>query len=448
MIGCNTIHMQGACEAVREKMSKSRLLLVMALLCFSGNPAVNSQRVIDFLEVGFAALLAVGLIIRERRIITPELAVIAGAFGLIMAVQTVSFSFFPAVTIAGFFVRLFIGYAVVILVKDFSYTYMLAMVVLAIVSFVFYIPEQIGHVAGVDVGALFGDIIAKTTYKREAFVHTFWQDVSYRNAGMFWEPGAFAGYLNLALVFLVVHRSRLSRPAYTWYLIILSIALFTTMSTAGYLVYPLVLLLHCRWQPENRRKAALKLLVGMYVVVPVAVAVCTYGFHHLEFMHEKIDRESKAVEYMKGRWHRGRIGSLVFDWDYIRQRPLTGWGLHSRTRYALHPSMEGSEGMGNGMSDFTAKFGITGMAVFLVAFFRGFMFLTHRNLARSVLGTMVVLLTLQGEAFLGYPLFLGLMFLCPPAPLMQTSRGYPMTCLPVCDSANWRFEVGERTCSR
>lgn len=389
------------------------LLLMFLLLCLSGNPAVTGQDMIQFIYAGTAVFLAVLLLVRQGRLLTLRFGVVISIFAGILAVQVVSFSFFPAVTIVGFFVRVFIGYAVVMLIRDFARTYLVAMVILAIFSFVFYIPEQIGHMVGFDVGGLFGDMIARTAFRREMFFYSFWRDVSYRNPGIFWEPGAFAGYLNLALIFLAVYRDRLSRRAYVWYLIVLSCALFTTLSTAGYVVYPLVLILHARWKLESREKAAARLLLGMYVVLPIAVGLCIYCYRNLEFMQEKINRESNAVEYSQGRWYRGRMGSLVFDWDYIKSRPLTGWGLHAKTRYALHPGMESSEGMGNGMSDFMAKFGVTGMLVFLVAAFQGMMFLTGRVVWRSMLTIAILLLVLQGEVFLGLPLFLGLMFLRP-----------------------------------
>ncbi len=392
------------------------LFLMLLLLCLSGNPAVTGQDAIDFLYTGAAVLLAVLLLVRQGRMVTLAFGVMVSVFALIIAVQVVSFSFFPAVTITGFFVRVFLGYAVVMLVRDFARTYVRAMVLLAILSFVFYVPEQLGHVVGFDVGGLFPDMIAKTTYKREIFFYTFLQKMNYRNFGMFWEPGAFGGYLNLAVVFLGLTKDRVTKRAYVYSLGVLTVALLTTMSTAGYVVYPLALLLHCRWRPGNRKEAAVRLLVGMYVVLPIVAIVGAYGYRHLEFLREKIDRQSREVQYAKGEWHRDRLGSLVFDWNYIRKRPLTGWGLHSKTRYALTPWVELSEGMGNGMSDFTAKFGITGMLMFCIALLRGFISLSDRHGVRSVLGAVVVLLMLQGEAFLNYPLFLGLIFLRAPQP--------------------------------
>lgn len=414
MINTHSAHGDVNHVAAQSPVRKSHLLLLLLLLCFSGNPAVYRQGFIDFLYVGFSVLLAILMILQRRAVITPDLVKIASVYGLIMIIQAVSFSFFPAVTIVGYFVRVFIGFAVVTLVADFPRLYVSAMVLLALMSFLFYIPEQIGHVLGFEWAVLFQPLerlIGTSADRREIFFHTFWRNVSYRNAGMFWEPGAFAGYLNLALVFLAIIRERVSRRAYLYSLIILSVALFTTLSTAGYIVYPVAMFLHCRWKPQERKTVAARILLAGYVVAPILMVACAYGYRELDFMGEKIRGDLDVIRYDTERWHKTRLGAMIFDWEYVKRRPLIGWGIHSTTRYALHPWMEHSEGMGNGMSDFTAKFGLAGMLTFVIALFSGFMSLTHHHVGRSALGVLTILLLLQGEAFLNYPLFLGLMFL-------------------------------------
>ena len=76
--------------------------------------------------------------------------------------------------------------------------------------------------------------------------------------------------------------------------------------------------------------------------------------------------------------------------------------------------MESSEGMGNGFSDFIAKFGILGMFLYLLTLYRGTIYYNRGNSLRSLHIILIVVIMLQGEAFLGFPLFLGLMFLGPP----------------------------------
>lgn len=297
-------------------------------------------------------------------------------------------------------------------------------------EFFFHIPNLIGHaVAGFDFGAMFQpleDAIGTSTYRREILFHTFFRErYYYRNAGMFWEPGAFAGYLSLAMVFLAIIKERLSRRAYTYYLIILSIALLTTLSTTGYVVYPLILLLHYGGTMQAKNKISAKIMLTLYIVLPLIVVGSFIAYNKLPFLREKVSHQRDMAKWEEGNWHRGRIGSIVFDWEYIKQRPFTGWGRNDQTRYALHPQFIGvPQGMGNGMSDFTAKFGIPAMLVWLFCVFRAMMYLTKRNLPTSMIGMLVIILLLQGEGFLGHPLFLGLMFLPASQPLTVLSKTY------------------------
>lgn len=402
------------------KTLRWHLALVFLLLCFSGNPAVCRQGAIDILYSGFTVFLAVLLIYQRRRVVTPDLMIIGCLFGAILLIQSISFSFFPMVTIAGFFIRLFIGYAVIRLVGDFPRFYVLAMVGLAVMSLFFYIPYLMLNAAGISAEGLITGLSTSLhtinlSCRRPLFLHTFMGSYSPRNAGMFWEPGAFAGYLSLAMVFLAIIKERLSRRAYTYYLIILSIALLTTLSTTGYIVYPLILLLHYGGTMQAKKKISAKIMLTLYIVLPLIIAGSFIAYNKLPFLREKIEGQMYVLDMREGRWHRGRMGSIVFDWEYIKQRPLTGWGLHSKTRYSLHPGMESSEGMGNGFSDFIAKFGITGMLIWLFCVFRGMMHLTKRNLPATMLILLILCLVIQGEIFLAYSVFLGLMFLRTPS---------------------------------
>lgn len=70
------------------------------------------------------------------------------------------------------------------------------------------------------------------------------------------------------------------------------------------------------------------------------------SFNKLGFLHDKIYDQHYGVETRSNRWHGTRFGSLVFDLKYIKERPLTGWGLHPKTRYALDPWVTEEEGNG------------------------------------------------------------------------------------------------------
>ena len=72
-----------------------------------------------------------------------------------LAVQSISFNFFPLRRIAGFIIRLFIAFATVRLVKDFPRIYINVMYGICIISLCFYVPEQLFHAVGRDFASLF-----------------------------------------------------------------------------------------------------------------------------------------------------------------------------------------------------------------------------------------------------------------------------------------------------
>lgn len=391
------------------------LLLVYFLLCVSGNPAVNNIVNMEIVLVVFAIALTVLLVLNKENLFNRRFFNITGIFSVIFLFQIIIFSFLPYFTIAGFYVRLFIGFAVIRLVKNFPLVYIQVMFYLAIVSLCFHIPDRLGQYVGFDfrgVFAFLGKIIGDPFQYREVICfHTFMNILPERNAGMFWEPGAFAGYLIIAVGFLGLNKNNIPKKNYMRILIVLTLTLLSTQSTTGYLVYPLALLTHLNLQKAKNVKKGIIRFFFITIIIPIIFIFIGYTYKGIHFVNEKIEDRFYAVITESSNWHRSRFGSLLFDMKYIKERPLTGWGLHPKTRYALDPWITEGEGMGNGMSDFTAKFGITGMSVFLVTVFLGIYSITNRDARKSVVMLLVLIFLLQGEAFLGHPLFLGLMFL-------------------------------------
>ncbi len=61
--------------------------------------------------------------------------------------------------------------------------------------------------------------------------------ISTRNAGPFWEPGAFQGFLILAILMLVLEVDNKLLKHRKLYFVILTITLLTTQSTTGYIIF-------------------------------------------------------------------------------------------------------------------------------------------------------------------------------------------------------------------
>lgn len=385
--------------------------LVLLVVGLSGNQAFTAGGRTEPMLALAALLLGALLLHRRQSLVTRPLHVVVLIFSAIFLLHAAYFYFLPVKTVAGFMVRLFIGCAVVRLVRDFPLTYVRVLSWTAVVSLLFYIPEQLGYFAGFDFKLLFAPLERLVGVPGDYNILIYNFDVPreiHRNSAFFWEPGAFAGYLLLALVLLGLRRSALPTRLYRRHLLILSTALLTTLSTMGYVVLPVVLLLHL---PAARlsRQDGVRLAAAMAVGLPLMLLVGYQGWN-LDFVKSKIEQQQEQTEERTGQWHKTRFGNLLFDWEYIRRKPLVGWGLHERTRFALHHGQP-ITGLGNGLSATLARVGAVGFGTWLLLVTLGLWRAGGRSPGRAAIAVAAILLMLNSEAFLNFPLFWGLMFL-------------------------------------
>ena len=394
------------------------IFLMLTLFIISGNPAMSFGLPHQPFYVAVAALFFFLMVLQQIEIVTPSLIGIFIFFAFILIYQSYSFSFFPVVTLLGFFVRLFIAYAAVRLIKDFARSYVVIIYWLAILSFIFYIPQQIGNLAGFYFPAIFRPIEPifgePQGWRMTLFVHTFifYQDMVYRNDGIFWEPGALAGYVNLGIILLASIRDQYEKRAYQQRLAMLVACLLSTLSTTGYIVLPLALLLHLNLEGKIGISKAIHFFFFTLVTIAIFVGFFAVAWEQ-PFMKEKIMRSIFVAQYKPDNWEADRIGTILFDLDYIEERPLTGWGLHEDTRNLLHPFLTGlaETGRGNGMSDFAAKIGLPALFLWMYCVFKYFFIMSEHNTIKSCIGFLCVVIILNGECYLNYPLFLCFFFL-------------------------------------
>jgi hypothetical protein len=232
-------------------------------------------------------------------------------------------------------------------------------------------------------------------------------------------------------MFLGFEKERFGHRSYWTRLCLLFVGLLTTFSTAGYLFLPFTLWLHFRW--DSRAKASAIRSFMLFYVFALSVEFITYrSVVGSKAMKEKITTQYTEAVYEDGGLYQDRFDNLAADLEYIRKRPILGWGLNKETRYMLHRGREYGSGHGEGLTDFIVKFGLMGLGVLFVCLFAGFMQLSRQNIVTSTLAALLILLMLNGECFLNFPLFLGLMFVekandnCKPPEVGQVLFGRKM----------------------
>jgi len=389
--------------------------IVTILIFMSGNPALTIEGRNEVLTVIISFCFLIMLYMRKETIATPRFIAVALIFSCVVVVQGFTFSFWPYRTIFGFLLRLFMAYAAVTLVKEFPRKYIIVMFYTCIISFFFYFFGILRETTGIDLISFLAPIDKLANPERgfHIFVHNylaygrippFSNQNPFRNSSYFWEPGAFAGYLLLAIIFLGMYKDKFEKRQYKNMLSIMIIALLTTMSTGGYVLLPLCLLFHVKLSQLTVKHVPIVVAVGLIMAMLLPV------FFYMEFLWPKIKNEYvTAVNYGRG-WEYSRFGSILVDVEYIKRHPFFGYGGHEKTRFMLHGG-QSLEGMGNGLSDFTVRHGLIGMATALIFIGASIYRLTNYDLGKAILFVSFIVLALNFEIFLNYPLFISLMFL-------------------------------------
>ncbi|SHF43597.1 hypothetical protein SAMN05444274_105210 [Mariniphaga anaerophila] len=373
------------------------------MLCFSGNPMVTSQSYSNSLLIGYTVLLLFYVFfVIDLQIFKKSLGIFIGlllSFSVIVFSQRIILGFVSYPGVLGIILKTILGLATLLLYQnqkvDFLDAYIKVMTFLAILSLPFFLLNQFG-VYGLDTGkSLTKSLLIYTSF------YPFPGEVVARNSGMFWEPGAFSGYLILALLFIALKNRKFQIGPYRKEIPWILIGLLTTMSTTGFIVLGVIITINSL---QNYK-------FGKLVFMPIAIIIMYYSYYSLDFMKEKIDYQYSLVKNMnENDVSNTRMGAFYMDLKYIKSQPIIGNGLHIKTRFRFHHNVTGDIGHGNGMSNFMASWGIPLFLFWLFCVFK-FALKVSRSYWTSFSVLFIIILLLQGEQFLNYPVFLSFFFL-------------------------------------
>lgn len=366
------------------------------LLAFSGNPLFvdmpYSKLLLSIFAFGFFIFVnfRTNAIVRVKP--AKRLFYVLFLFLLLSVFQFLYFNFVTWVGLFGFLLKIIFAYSIVYYYSSknysFEYFYIKVLSFLCLISLPLFFLNYFGH---------FGYQLQNDILK-SSFFYTSHSVVSdfVRNSGMFWEPGAFAGYIILAFLFIVTLNGKFQIGEFKKEFILLLIGLISTFSTTGYIVFGFMASIYFL-----NSYSWFKLFIA-----PFFVFVMLFFFSEFSFLHDKVlVQYEQAVELGKFEVSNTRFGALVMDIQYIYSSPFFGNGMHFSTRYRFHPWVNEDIGHGNGMSNFIVYWGFP---VFLFWLFSVFSFFRQNlnSVFISILLSFVLLLVLQGEQFLNYPLFL------------------------------------------
>lgn len=238
------------------------------------------------------------------------------------------------------------------------------------------------------------------TFCREYFTGQF----SYvRNAGIFWEGGAFAVFLNITLFLHYSSKSiKAVRDLFDKDAVILIIALASTTSTMGALSLMIIISFF-----SAQLKSVLK-----YVLLVLIVITSYLAFTTVDFLGDKINSELSQSSVTNN-----RFGSAIKDFDNIFERPLLGWSR--RIEVVFNTTVRSSKThRPNGFTNFLRNYGLVYFSFYFFLVFNSFKNIYryhHRsyNYYVPMFGVFLLCLISFSEVIFDLAFLKALMFLYP-----------------------------------
>jgi hypothetical protein len=393
-----------------EKIKVSDILLMYFLLALSGNP---------FFNLHYDLLVACSIVIPLYYIFTNSYKKVTFNTVFIFAfllgyemMHSIVYSLDYSLTIFKLSLVLLLGFATVqILGKKFVRVLTATMVIIILFSFLFTILSYLPGI-GTKLYALaeqlfpiprgFKDFTTPTILVYTFHPQFFNGELDYvRNAGIFWESGAFAVFLNLNLyLHYITKRIATVSDLFDGTSVLFMVAILTTTSTMGFLSL-MAILTFFTFQLRTPLKYVFFLLVaGMSYI----------SFVSVDFLGDKI-----ATQLEESDEKNNRFGAFLMDWEDIKKRPVIG---SSRRIEVIFGTDEFSKKVRrpNGFSNFLREYGLIYFSAYFIMIYysnkRIFYYHHYYNkFSYAFFGVVLLWLLSFSEIIFDLPFFKALIFL-------------------------------------
>lgn len=221
-----------------------------------------------------------------------------------------------------------------------------------------------------------------------------------RNAGFAWEPGAFATYVNLALLFnLLRNKFKLTEINH---LLVFGLTLFSTFSTTGYSIFVVLVLYYIYNQNITR----------ISWMIPITTVIVMLLFT-LPFMSNKITQKStvsaEELVYYSAKYNNSygaqRFQSLQIDFIDFLNHPLIGYGGHQDASWTR--KWKAHVVSVSGLGQIMAQYGSVGILFFLFSIWQSSKQITMLFNAKGIFFPALVVLMIS----LSYGIFV-VIYMC------------------------------------
>ena len=377
--------------------------MVLALIFISGN-MLFTNRTMVFTVFALSTIL---FFYRKIKFDTTFIYFLV-ALTVVFVLQMFKFDFFPLFTYAGVYARILLAYFILKSVIDFPDKFVKVMYYLSIISFIFFIPILL--IPGfsdfllnnfVWYAKIASDIQARFNILG---LFTIVPGHEFRNAGPFWEMGAFSGYLMLALIISYLKKPELNNKIN----IVLILAILTAQSSTGYIA--LLLFLAFIFNREVKNMA----LKGILSFSMLFIGYLAYT--NLDFLGEKIEMqfaEAEALintENLEGE-STDRFASILKDWRDFQGHELIGRGFNKRTRFTtMYANEEDVTDIRTvGSTDILVRLGLPLFLLMIFMMYQSFskfsQYYWKNGDYMGISIVLIIMLLLTSETYFVHPLF-------------------------------------------
>ena len=191
--------------------------------------------------------------------------------------------------------------------EEFEKSYLGVMFVIAAYSLImFMISQTAGMIGGVRTP---GKYPIHILYNYNGYL-------LHRNSGIFWEPGAYQLFLNIALLYNFKRNNYVLRRCINLSSILFAVSLLTTRSTTGYFAFAVVMiyLIYKNWKHFSNRQKIL-------TIIPL-IMVVAYFIYRVASSSVVIDKF-----FGRGRSYRVRRNDFFSSIRAIREHLFIGYGI-------------------------------------------------------------------------------------------------------------------------
>jgi hypothetical protein len=398
-------------RTIEGRQNFTNYTVVFFLVAISGFPFYYAAQI----NILFLFLFTLFIYLKRSITFDSRALTIMGFFYTVDILQVMIIKPFVPMTLMGTYTRLFVAFFVVSLCeKKFTDIYSNVIYGLCIISIIFYIPSVtssgfLSFMTGTICPAFkppFTEVSEFYERSPTIIIYNFHEVLSeFRNSGPFWEPGAFAIFIIIALIFNLIN----DKTLWSKKNIVLSITLLTTLSTTGFIAF-FVLIMAYYFATGD----ILKNIILLATLLPIGISL----YFSLEFLSAKIEDNIAIADNDKS----SRFGSGLADIKDWANSPIIGWG-RGAMRYGgrQFTFFTAEQHRNNGLTALLASYGIVIFFVLLYNYYRSLKELCIAksfNTQFAVFSFVVILLLGFSQTIFQYPFFYSLMFIH----LMFTSK--------------------------